>query len=190
MPEKRILTNILSVLVIATTSVAAERQVFDEREMRYVELSAKQPVQQFNPVRPPSSENPEWQRRETPNSGQPSTDFRSPQTVSIDRLKLRSDSLAEYQFEQIQTVTLQSPDPAPQVLEPQQNEAVVEETLQEQTFEEIASAEESESTEDAATTEQVIAAHDGSPKFKIIEEQNRIIVLQVDSPVAPAVNPR
>jgi hypothetical protein len=180
---------ILLFITSATTCYAVDPQQFFERERQQMVRPAPLPLirQQSPPV---NRERKEMQlRQESQNSGQNPSGFRPPQTVSIDQLKLRSDSLAEYQFEQIQILTLQNPDSVPQAEEPPQTEAAAEETQSEQPAEEIASAEEPGQDEDAASPEQ-ISAEDDRPQYTIIEEQNRIIVTQVDAPETPVVKPR
>jgi hypothetical protein len=133
------------------------------------------------------------QRSESQNRGENATGLRNPETVSIDRLKLRSDTVAEYQFEPLPTLNQQSDVPTPQqqdqappqseanVEEAQQasSEAVTEEIPAEQSAEAVIESDSSANGDDPVTEKIVTAG--GTSAYKIMEDSNRIIVVQVDA---------
>jgi hypothetical protein len=129
-------------------------------------------------------------RRENQSIGESPTGFTSPQTVSIDRLELQSVTLTEYQFEPVPTMTLQGAESS-QVQSPVQSEATGEEPRQEQNEtdadgpspeqpvkEVVESA--TEAPEDVSASEKLVTIG-GSSSFRILEDNNRIIVTQGDA---------
>lgn len=179
----RFIINALLLTISATGSYAIDPQQLRERERHYVP-AIRNPEQLYRtPV--VSRDRQEQQRRETPQGGVHATaDFRSPQTVSIDRLKLRSDTLAEYQFEQVQTLPTPQDESAPAAEAKHEEPLAAEAEQPEQPADEVAAAEpapEDPATDTDTTPEQVVTGG-GKAQFRIIEENDRIIVTQVDTP--------
>ena len=123
-------------------------------------------------------------------TGESPSGFTSPQTVSIDRIKLQPDTLAEYQFEPVPTMTLQGAESS-EVQSPAQSEATGEEPRQEQNetdadgpsspvhpVEEVVEST-PETPEDVSASEKLVTIGSGS-SFRILEDNNRIIVTQGD----------
>jgi hypothetical protein len=115
-----------------------------------------------------------------------STQLSQPRVVSIDRFKVQSDTPMEYQFEQVQTLSIQD-GARPRVEEAKTEvpaETAAEEPQQEQPTEEVTASEPiPEEPTDAATETEgtVIQTGTGHASYRIIEEDNRIIVLQVEA---------
>ncbi len=185
MNPTRILITFALMLTTAAVSYAIDPQQYNERERRMVrppQLVAK-PQPQFIPEHVKARQ--EQQRRENM-PRQDSSSFRSPQSVNIDRLKVQSDTLAEYQFEQIQTLSIQDGDPSRTTEEKKEDppEIAMEEQPQDQQPAEDVATTEPEPEETVALQEQIIRTSGGS-SFKIIEESDRIIVMQVETATSP-----
>lgn len=123
----------------------------------------------------------ERQRRESMGNSQNSAAQSSPQTVSIERLKLQSDTPVEYQFEPVPTLIIQGEKNSlvNEDITEKQVETASEVQPQEQPAEEVAAAEPSpEETADGENTP--VQAEKGQPSYRIIEEDSRIVVLQVE----------
>jgi len=101
------------------------------------------------------------------------------QVVPIDRLKVESDAVIEYQFEPIQTLAVMEefPSPVQEEVQPESSDAAVEEPQQEQA--EVAAE---ESAPDESETGAVEEPHDATQgaeqaSLEIIEEHGRFVVL-------------
>jgi len=131
-------------------------------------------------------------RRESMGNSQNSATQNSPQTVSIERLKLQSDTPVEYQFEPVPTLIIQGEKNSSvnEEITEKQVETPSEVQPQEQPVEEVTAAEPSpeETTEGSADGETtLVQVEKGKTSYRIIEEDSRIIVLQVEE--TPAHSP-
>ncbi|HIJ86234.1 MAG TPA: hypothetical protein HPP97_00960 [Desulfuromonadales bacterium] len=133
-------------------------------------------------------ERQERQRRDNTSSAQggATQSLQQAQSVSIDRLKVQFDTPVEYQFEPLQTLIVQDRESSPveEEKKPDQGEAVTEELEQQQEqsssiaeTEPVPEEPESEATEEVS----IILPGDGKTSFRIVEENDRFIVLQVYS---------
>jgi hypothetical protein len=108
------------------------------------------------------------------------------QVVNIDRLKVQSDAPGQYQFEALQTLNIQESDPsrAEVAVNTETTEAAEAELQGETPADEVAVSETpvEEQEEDSPVEEMVFQAGAGQTIFRIIEDENRIVVTQVDAP--------
>jgi hypothetical protein len=185
----RSITTTILLLTVATHGYALDPRQESERERR---RSLPQPAvtPRSNPLPANLTERQTGRRRDNQGIGEAPSGFTSPQTISIDLLKLQSDTLTEYQFEPVPTMTLQGAESS-QVQSSAQSEATGEEPRQEQnetdadgpspeqSIEEIVESA-PEPPEDVSVSEKLVTIGGGS-SFRILEDNNRIIVTQGDT---------
>jgi hypothetical protein len=184
----------LSTVVYSYAAGDQQRQYEKDRQriIRPPVASVAVPVQRPQPAIQQSNSsqrerNQSQRSSQGDNSGQGQQS--QPQVVSIDRLKLQSDSPAEYQFEPMRTLTIQDGESsrAEEELKTEQVEVAAEEQ-QEAGAEELVSTEhiDDEAGEEAVLAEEhVVHAQSGNALFRIIEENNQIIVTQVEAAPLP-----
>jgi hypothetical protein len=157
------------------------------RERRRI-VPPSQPVQQA-PLPAYARERQAQQLRErgiVQNGSSAGSMLNQPQVVSIDRLKVQSDTPAEYQIEALQTLNIQDSDPSRAVEEVKAEPAEIakEELKVETSVEEVAAAVEEalpEEPEEVSPVDvKVIQAGTGHTIFRIIEDEHRIVVTQVE----------
>jgi len=171
-------------LCLLVSSHAADKQQLRERERRIMQPPQPIAQPQYNQIPTYLKERQERQRTECTSTARESSGLSSPQIVSIDRFKLQSDSPADYQFEQLQTLVIRGGELALAEEEKKDvpNEAVGEEPQlesQNEMAEETTMSE--EETISGETSDQIVQTEEVQSTHSIIEEDNRIAVLQVDT---------
>ena len=178
---------ILALLLVSTTAYALDSKQIREREF---ERPAMRPTTQQPSPQESAQTNvrQEQQRRDGGISFQDNSSLRSqlPQVrlVNIDTLKAQTDGFqpeapAEYQYQTLQTLTTQEGNSEQK--EDAKPEIPVEEVQLVHSEETMVEAE--PQPLDEATGEEQLVTHavEGNAEYRIIEDNNRIVVLQVEN---------
>jgi len=178
----RILALLVLLLLSGVTTVNADDRDRDRRSQKPATQQMVQP-QLIQVPAVPRDRQEQRRRVNAPTQAEPSnsSELLQVHTVSFDRFKLRADSPTEYQFEQMQTLSFQDDETSQTEEEKniEQSDIAAEELQQEQIADVV--AESTRYEEETAAEEYVAHAGNGQFTYKIIEEDNRIVVLQVDA---------
>lgn len=187
---KGISKNVSTFLILAMLMITAPVYALDSQQIRNREFE-RSPIQQplFQVLMQVQTKDRQGQlrrdgERPAPDTSSVRSQLPQVQSVSMDQLRAQTDGFqseapAEYQYQPLQSLTTQQVDSFQ--TEDAMPENPVEEEQNQQIVEAIVEAE--LQTMEETTGEEQPAAHavEGKIEYRIIEENNRIVVLQVEA---------